>query len=101
MFNQDTLSDTTVIIQNVTLPAHQFVISVQSPYLANAIQAAFSSTGTRTLTFPDGSGIAHWRVFGYLYSGDYSDIPPNKDLTGMSSNSFLSKVANELKRTPN
>ncbi|KAH8716755.1 hypothetical protein GQ44DRAFT_403148 [Phaeosphaeriaceae sp. PMI808] len=81
MFNQDEFSDTTVIIQNIPLPAHQLIISLQSPYLANAIQEAFVSTGARTIVFDEGSGTAHWRVFEYLYSGDYSDNLSIKDLT--------------------
>jgi len=63
----------TVLIQTMTLPAHEIVIGLQSPYLASAIQEALATTGNRTLVFNEGSGIAHWRVFEYLYTGGYTD----------------------------
>jgi hypothetical protein len=82
MFNRDALSDVTILIQNTTLPAHEIVISLQSPYLASAIQQALISTGSRALVFQEGSGMAHWRVFEYLYAGDYTDHPVGGTLDG-------------------
>ncbi|KAF2187347.1 hypothetical protein K469DRAFT_570324, partial [Zopfia rhizophila CBS 207.26] len=54
----------------------------QSPYFAKAFQEAFVEGSTGTLEFQEGSGIAPWRVFEYLYTGDYSDELSNKDLEG-------------------
>lgn len=85
MFNEPEVSDVTVIIHNITLHAHHLVISLQSAYLADAIQkaSASTSTGSRVLIFQEGSGAAHWRVFEYLYNGDYSDNLSIKGLKGM------------------
>jgi hypothetical protein len=84
MFNRDTLSDTTILIQNITLPTHEIVIGLQSPYLAGAIEKALITTGSRTLVFQEGSGMAHWRVFEYLYTGAYTDRGDGSTPDGMS-----------------
>lgn len=34
------------------------------------------------LTFGEGSGAAYWRVFEYLYTGDYSESLPTNGLQG-------------------
>lgn len=83
MFNQAMASDATVFIQDIALPIHQLVVCLQSSYLSDALQKALNSTGIRSLTFLEGSAIAHWRVFEYLYTGDYSDGPFNDTMCGM------------------
>ncbi|KAF2181491.1 hypothetical protein K469DRAFT_589178 [Zopfia rhizophila CBS 207.26] len=73
MFNNTKYSDATILIHNVTLPVHKPVICIQSAYFEKAFQEAFVEGSSGVLTFNDGSGAAHWRVFEYLYTGDYSD----------------------------
>jgi hypothetical protein len=82
MFNQEALSDATVWIHSALLPIHQLVVCLQSPHLSDALQDAFDCTGVRNLTFQEGSAIAHWRVFEYLYTGDYSDRPSTDAMDG-------------------
>ncbi|KAF1952619.1 hypothetical protein CC80DRAFT_422155, partial [Byssothecium circinans] len=72
-FNDTKYSDATVIIHGKELPVHKFVICTQSEYFAKAFQAAFVEGCSGELTFDNGSGAAYWRVFEYLYTGDYSD----------------------------
>lgn len=83
MFNQEMSSDATILIQDILLPIHQLVVCLQSPYLSDALNESSNSTGTRSLTFREGSAIAHWRVFEYLYTGDYSDGPSIDAMYGM------------------
>ena len=73
MFNNEKYSDATVLIHDVTLHAHKSVICIQSAYFAKAFQEAFVEGNLGMITFDEGSGAAHWRVFEYLYTGDYSD----------------------------
>lgn len=81
LFNQATYSDITILIRNVTLPAHRLIISLQSSYFEDTYSDAFAQD-KGILEFQQGSGIAYWRVFEYLYTGDYSDEATNKDLEG-------------------
>lgn len=62
-----------VVIQGKKLPVHKSVICTQSEYFEKAFQDAFVEGSSGVLTFDNGSGAAHWRVFEYLYTGDYSD----------------------------
>ena len=81
LFNQETYSDITILIRNVTLPAHRLVICLQCPYFEDKFPDTFAQR-KGILEFQQGSGIAYWRVFQYLYTGDYSDEATNKDLEG-------------------
>ncbi|KAI1005187.1 hypothetical protein K3495_g3030 [Podosphaera aphanis] len=67
LFNNPEYSDVTIRIFDVALHAHQLVICNQSEFLKKALQQG------QTLEFTHGSGMAYWRVFEYLYTGDYSD----------------------------
>jgi hypothetical protein len=58
MFNQTMYSDIIVLIQDVALPAHQFVIGLQSAFLKKAIHKGFAK-GKEMLKFQQGSGTAH------------------------------------------
>jgi hypothetical protein len=74
MFNTTQYSDATILIHDVTLPVHKSVICIQSAYFEKAFQEeGFVEGSSGVLTFNDGSGAAHWRVFEYLYTGDYPD----------------------------
>ncbi|KAF9728661.1 hypothetical protein PMIN01_13489 [Paraphaeosphaeria minitans] len=79
MFNQTTYADITMLIENVSLPAHRFVVCPQSSYLEEACHQAFSRD-EQTLHCDQGSGAAYWRIFEYLYTGNYSDSLQKIDL---------------------
>ena len=84
LFNNTKYSDATIIIHHKTLPVHKPIICIQSAYFDKAFQEGFVEGSSGVLTFNDDSGAAYWRIFEYLYTGDYSD-----DL----SNNFEGKVA--------
>jgi hypothetical protein len=52
---------------------HKSIICTQSAYFEKAFQGSFIEGNSSVLTFSDGSGAAYWRIFEYLYTGDYSD----------------------------
>lgn len=56
----------------MTLPVHKSVICIQSPYFENAFKEKMVEGITGELKFEQGSGPAYWRVFEYLYTGNYS-----------------------------
>jgi hypothetical protein len=73
MFEDAKYSDATVVIHGKELPVHRSVICTQSAYFEKAFQKVFDEGNSGVLTFNDDSAAAHWRVFEYLYTGDYSD----------------------------
>ncbi|USP81613.1 hypothetical protein yc1106_08887 [Curvularia clavata] len=73
MFNDARYSDTTVIIRSKELHVHKAIICTQSKYFENAFKENFVEGSSGRLSFDEGSGAAHWRVFQFLYTGDYSD----------------------------
>jgi hypothetical protein len=73
MFNDAKYSDATIRIYNVTLPIHKCVVCIQSAYFEKAFQKEFIEGSSGLLEFQEGSGAAHWKVFEYLYTGNYSD----------------------------
>ncbi|KAI1005184.1 hypothetical protein K3495_g3029 [Podosphaera aphanis] len=76
-FNNPKYSDVTIKILDEVLYAHQLVICDQSEYFEKALQKGsqqFSEADTNIIEFKEGSGPAYWRVFEYLYTGDYSDF---------------------------
>jgi hypothetical protein len=73
MFNDTKHSDAAIVIKGITLPVHKLVICPQSKYFDKAFQDAFVEGSSGVLTFDNGNGAGHWRVFEYLYTGDYSD----------------------------
>ncbi len=74
LFNNVKYSDITIRLNEtgVDLPAHRMVIGLQSPPLDEFI--AEHPAGTSGVLRWDGAS-AHsiWRVFHYLYEGDYSE----------------------------
>jgi hypothetical protein len=67
-------SDATVLIYEKPLPVHKSVICTQSAYFEKVFEEKrFVEGSAGVLTFNNGSGAAHWRIFEYLYTGDYSD----------------------------
>ncbi|KAI0998393.1 hypothetical protein K3495_g9800 [Podosphaera aphanis] len=84
LFNNPKFSDVTIKIFDVVLHAHQTVICSQSEYFEKALQEGsqqFLEAGTKTIEFKEGSGAAYWRVFEYLYTGNYSDKLTTTELT--------------------
>jgi hypothetical protein len=91
MFGDTRYTDATIHIHGVTLPVHKSVICLQSAYFEKAFQETFDEGISGVLTFNNGSGAAHWRVFEYLYTGDYSDELSN-NLEGMVTWSSMGSV---------
>lgn len=73
MFDDTKYSDATICIDQRAPPVHKFVICTQSSYFEKAFRDAFAEGRSGELTFKDGKGAAYWRVFEYLYAGDYSE----------------------------
>ena len=73
MFKNQDYSDATVFIYGEELPVHCLVICSQSKYFAKAFQDKFLEGEQRQIKFDNDSAAAHWRVFEYLYFGDYSE----------------------------
>ncbi|KAF1967055.1 BTB/POZ domain-containing protein [Bimuria novae-zelandiae CBS 107.79] len=89
MFNKQEYSDITVKIHGTKLYAHRFVICVQSRYFAKAFQdKTFKEGNTGEISFDQDSPLAHWGVFEYLYTGDYSD---NLNVEGLQDDPALLK----------
>ncbi|KAL7622552.1 hypothetical protein AAE478_008059 [Parahypoxylon ruwenzoriense] len=73
LFNNPEHADTKVYIGSVELPAHEVVLAIQSPFFKKALIGSFQESRTKEFRFADGSAHAHWRVFEYMYTGDYSE----------------------------
>ncbi|KAF3030363.1 Maltose acetyltransferase [Didymella heteroderae] len=58
---------------NKILPVHKTIMCIQSAYFEKAFQEDFVEGISGVLTFNDNSATAYWRIFEYLYTGDYSD----------------------------
>ncbi|XWW94389.1 hypothetical protein V2A60_002332 [Cordyceps javanica] len=79
LFNNAKLSDVTINIhaqQGATkLSAHSFVLAAISPYFRRALEGKYAESESKEFTFDQDSPHAYWRVFEYMYTGDYSDDP--------------------------
>lgn len=73
MFNDVKYSDTTVCIYEVELPVQKLVICTQSEYFDKPFKERFIEGNSGRISFKEDSGAAYWRVFEYLYTGDYSE----------------------------
>jgi hypothetical protein len=51
------------------------ILGIRCPYFDDALQSGFKEGITREFTFEKDSPHALWRVFQYIYTGDYSDNP--------------------------
>ncbi|KAF2844533.1 hypothetical protein T440DRAFT_316582 [Plenodomus tracheiphilus IPT5] len=71
LFNNTKYSDAKIRIHHVILPVHKPIICVQSDYFAKAFREEFVEGDTGVIVFEEGCGAAYWRVFEYLYTGDY------------------------------
>lgn len=98
MFNKPDYSDVTIFIQGKKLYAHRFVICVQSRYFAKAFnEKTFVEGETGEIRFDDGSAMAHWRVFQYLYTGDYADDLKVEGLEGETTTSPAYSDADQIR----
>ncbi|KAK7177394.1 hypothetical protein PSPO01_16560 [Paraphaeosphaeria sporulosa] len=71
MFNEAKYSDAAIRIHDVVLPVHKSIVCIQSDYFEKAFREEFIEGSSGAITFKEGSGAAYWRVFEYLYTGDY------------------------------
>jgi hypothetical protein len=71
-FKQTELSDITIYIHGKALPAHQLVVCIQSKFFDNAFRN-FAEGETKTMNLDAATEGAYWRVFEYMYTGDYSE----------------------------
>lgn len=82
-FNNKNLSDMTIYLSakggSIELPAHSFVLAACSVYFQKVLAADFAESKSREFTFDDENPHTYWRVFEFMYTGDYSDEPA-KDL---------------------
>lgn len=75
MFNNPEYADVKITFGNIDIPAHRFVLCLQSEYFANALTGAFKEGSTKTLECPPQKEHAYLRVLRYLYTGDYQEEP--------------------------
>lgn len=92
MFNDTRYSDATVVIYGKNLPIHKFVVCAQSKYLEKAFQDSFVEGSSGVLTFNNGSEPSYWRLFEYLYTGDYPE-DLSQDIKGMVEDQFMRSVS--------
>ncbi|KAI1502474.1 hypothetical protein F5X99DRAFT_156131 [Biscogniauxia marginata] len=75
LFNNPEYADTKIYIGSFELPAHGLVLAVQSPFFKKSLGGNFQESKTKQFRFTEGSAHAHWRVFEYMYTGNYSEGP--------------------------
>ena len=75
MFNNPKFADMEIIVGDIDVPVHRFVLCLQSEYFSNALDGAFAEGSTNTLICLPGKEHAYLRVLRYLYTGDYEDEP--------------------------
>ena len=94
-FDDETFADIIIRLGTVELPAHSIILAHQSAYFARALKGGlgaaegreltFKEANSKEFTFEEGSMQAYWRLFEYMYTGEYSDEPSTKlDVLGMS-----------------
>jgi len=49
------------------------VLAVHSEYFQKALKSGFKDGKSKEFEFQGGSGHAYWRVFEYMYTGQYSE----------------------------
>jgi hypothetical protein len=95
LFNNTNYSDAKIHIHDVILPVHKSIICIQSDYFAKAFRPEFVEGDTGVITFKEGGGAAYWRVFEYLYTGDYSEKLSTDKFEGKSA-TIIFTLANLL-----
>ncbi|KAL2002760.1 hypothetical protein VTN02DRAFT_6039 [Thermoascus thermophilus] len=75
LFNNTYLADAKIYIYKFELQAHSVVLSLHSEHFEKAFKSGFKEGASKEFTFDDGSAHAYWRVFEYMYTGQYSVDP--------------------------
>jgi hypothetical protein len=76
MFGDPAYSDATIYIHGMKLPVHKIILCTQCEEIEELFCEKFNQGKKYVLSFNEGSGAAYWRVFEFLYKGDYSDQMP-------------------------
>jgi hypothetical protein len=77
LFGNEEYSDATIYIYGVKLPVHKIVLCTQCPEMKLLISESAYSEKPDVLIFEEGSGVAHWSLIEFIYTGDYSDKVPD------------------------
>ncbi|KAI0528455.1 BTB/POZ domain-containing protein [Xylaria digitata] len=75
LFNNANHADVKIYIGQYELPAHSVVLASQSPFFQKALSKNFREGKAKQFLFKEGSVHAHWRVFEYMYTGNYAEEP--------------------------
>lgn len=75
-FNNIILSDVSVFIKELHLPAHSFVLAAQCEIFRDTLTRGLKTEAIREFRYNDGSPHAYWRMFEYLYKGIYDTESP-------------------------
>ncbi|KAI1292581.1 BTB/POZ domain-containing protein [Xylaria venustula] len=73
LFNNPDHADLQINIGQYQLPAHSVVLASQSPFFQKALSENFREGKLKQFLFKEGSVHAHWRVFEYMYTGNYAE----------------------------
>ncbi|KAI0449638.1 BTB/POZ domain-containing protein [Xylaria acuta] len=76
LFNKPDHADVKILIGQYELPAHSVVLATQSPFFQKALSKNFREGKTKQFHFENveiGSAHSHWRVFEYMYTGNYAE----------------------------
>ncbi|TQV92389.1 hypothetical protein V2A60_007081 [Cordyceps javanica] len=75
-FNNAVLSDVTVCIRTLRVPAHSFVLAAQCSYFKNTLtKGGLKNESVKEFRYDGDQPHAYWRMLEYLYKGDYGIIP--------------------------
>ncbi|KAI1317136.1 BTB/POZ domain-containing protein [Xylariaceae sp. FL0255] len=75
LFNSDEFADVNIHIGEHEFAAHAVVLAGRSPFFQKALSGNFREGQSRHFLFKEGSPHAHWRVFEYTYTDDYTEEP--------------------------
>lgn len=92
LFNNVKYSDAEIHIHGVILPVHKSIICIQSDWFTKAFRPEFVEGDTGVLPFKEGDGAAYWRVFEYMYTGDYSEKLSTDKFEGKSATIIFTRA---------
>ncbi|KAM3064922.1 hypothetical protein ACMFMG_011250 [Clarireedia jacksonii] len=77
-FNASKYSDVTIYLGKSKIPfkSHRIVLGSRCPYFDDLLRSGFKEGITNEISFEKDSPHALWRVLCFIYTGDYSDEPP-------------------------
>ncbi|KAK2763722.1 hypothetical protein FQN54_009338 [Arachnomyces sp. PD_36] len=73
--NNSRHADTTVHIYDFELPVHSVILAAQSDFFDKAFDSQMKECQSKSIHFNEGSAHAYWRVFEYIYTGNYTEDP--------------------------